>query len=271
EIGFYGAESRAIQPPVVNLNSLWIPASNYWNPFGPISFADGSANPNRLPNLTNVPAEGLPILLSNYRFVDTGFQEVTVKNFQSRFLGGLRGEWRGYDWETALVYSVAEAEDISPNINMTALQQQLAMSNPDAYNPFSGGCIDSTSWGDCSSSSQAAVDAITFDMRRFSRTTLPMADIRLSRSDLFQLPGGTVGVAFGAEFRRETQLDDRDENVDGTFTFVDMVTGETNLSNVSAVSPNPDTRGSRTVAGAFLEFAVPIVSPEMNIPLVYSL
>src|SRR5690606_13923869 len=89
--------------------------------------------------------------------------------------------------------------------------------------------------------------------------------------DLFQLPGGPVGVAFGAEFRRETQLDDRDENVDGTFTFVDMVTGETNLSNVSAVSPNPDTRGSRTVAGAFIEFAVPLVSPEMNIPLVYSL
>ncbi len=271
EIGFYGAESRAIQPPVVNLNSLWIPASNYWNPFGPITFADGSANPNRLPNLTNVPAEGLPILLSNYRFVDTGFQEVTVKNFQSRFLGGLRGEWRGYDWETALVYSVAEAEDLSPNINMTALQQQLSLSNPDAYNPFSGACIDTTSWGDCSPSSPAAVDAITFDMRRFSRTTLSMADIRLSRPDLFQLPGGPVGVAFGAEFRRETQLDDRDENVDGTFTFVDMVTGETNLSNVSAVSPNPDTRGSRTVAGAFLEFAVPIVSPEMNIPLVYSL
>ena len=271
EIGFYGAESRAIQPPVVNLNSLWIPASNYWNPFGPITFADGSANPNRLPNLTNVPAEGLPILLSNYRFVDTGFQEVTVKNFQSRFLGGLRGEWRGYDWETALVYSVAEAEDISPNINMTALQQQLALSTPDAYNPFSGGCIDTTSWGDCSPSSQAAIDAITFDMRRFSRTTLSMADIRLSRPDLFQLPGGPVGVAFGAEFRRETQLDDRDENVDGTFAFVDMVTGETNLSNVSAVSPNPDTRGSRTVAGAYLEFAVPIVSPEMNIPLVYSL
>ena len=130
EIGFYGAESRAIQPPVVNLNDIWIPASNYWNPFGPITFADGSANPNRLPNLTNVPADGLPILLENYRYVDTGFQEVTVENFQSRFLGGLRGEWRGFDWESALLYSVAEAEDRSPNINMTALQQQLSLSTP---------------------------------------------------------------------------------------------------------------------------------------------
>ncbi|MBI2260560.1 MAG: TonB-dependent receptor [Caulobacterales bacterium] len=271
EIGFYGAESRAIQPPVVNLNDLWIPADNYWNPFGPVTFADGSANPNRLPNLTNVPAEGLPVRLGNYRFVDTGFQHVTVKNFQSRFLGGLRGEWRGYDWESALLYSAAEAEDLSPNINMTALQQQLSLSTPEAYNPFSGGCIDTTSYGDCSPSSQSAVDAITFDMRRFSRTTLALADFKMSRPDLFELPGGPVGVAFGAEYRRETQFDDRDENVDGTFTFVDMVTGETNLSNVSAVSPNPDTRGHRTVAGAFIEFAAPLVSPEMNVPLVYSL
>lgn len=271
EIGFYGAESRAIQPPVVNLNDIWIPASNYWNPFGPVTFAGGAANPNRLPNLTNVPAAGLPILLENYRFVDAGFQQVTVKNFQSRFLGGLRGDWRGFEWETALLYSEAEAEDRSPNINMTALQRQLALSTPDAYNPFGGGCVDTTSFGDCSPSPQAAIDAITFEMRRFSRTTLALADFKMSRNDLFQLPGGPVGVAFGAEFRRETQFDDRDENLDGTFTFTDVVSGATNLSNVAAVSPNPDTRGSRTVAGAFLEFAVPVVSPEMAIPLVYSL
>jgi iron complex outermembrane recepter protein len=271
EIGYYGAESRAIQPPVVNLNDIWIPASNYYNPFGPITFADGSANPNRLPNLTNVPAGGLPILLENYRFVDAGFQEVKVQNFQSRFLGGLRGEWRGYDWETGLLYSVAEAEDRSPNINMTVLQRQLGLSTPDAYNPFGGGCVDTTSYGDCSPSSQAAIDAITFEMRRFSRTTLTLADFKMSRNDLFQLPGGPVGVAFGAEFRRETQFDDRDENLDGTITFVDSVTGDTNLSNVVAVSPNPDTRGHRTVAGAFIEFAIPVISPDMNIPLVQSI
>lgn len=269
EIGFYAAESKAIQPPVVNLNGLWIPANNYWNPFGP-TMMNGAPNPNRLPNLTNVPASGLPVRLGNYRFADTGFQEVTVKNYQSRFLGGLRGEWAGFDWETALLYSEAEAEDISPNINMTALQRQLALSTPDAYNPFSGGCVATPSYNDCTPSSQAAIDAIVFDMRRFSRTTLTLADFKMSRGDLMELPAGPLGVAFGVEFRRETQMDDRDENLDGTFTFVDMVTGETNLSNVSAVSPNPDTKGDRTVGAAFIEFAVPVVSPEMNIPFVQS-
>ncbi|WP_313103152.1 TonB-dependent receptor domain-containing protein [Brevundimonas sp.] len=271
EIGYYSAHSRAVQPPVVNLNQIWIPASNYYNPFGPVTFSDGSANPNRLPGLTGVPAAGLPVLMTNYRFVDTGFQVVKVDNYQARLLGGLRGEWRGFDWETALVYSEAEAEDVSPNINMTALQRQLALSTPDAYNPFSGGCVATTSYGDCSPSSQAAIDAIVFDMRRLSRTTLTMADFKLSRGDLFQLPGGPAGMAFGVEARRETQKDDRDANVDGTFTFTDMVTGETNLSNVSAVSPNPDTKGSREVFSTYIEFALPLVSPEMNIPLIYQM
>ncbi|MND37688.1 Vitamin B12 transporter BtuB precursor [compost metagenome] len=271
EIGYYSAHSRAVQPPVVNLNQIWIPASNYYNPFGPVTFADGSANPNRLPGLTGVPAAGLPVLMTNYRFVDTGFQVVKVDNYQARLMGGLRGEWRGFDWETALVYSEAEAEDRSPNINMTALQKQLALSTPDAYNPFSGGCVATTSYGDCSPSSRAAIDAIVFDMRRLSRTTLTMADFKLSRGDLFDLPAGPVGMAVGIEARRETQKDDRDANVDGTFTFTDMVTGETNLSNVSAVSPNPDTKGSREVFSTYIEFALPLVSPEMNIPLIYQL
>ena len=271
ELGYYSATSEAVQPPVVNLNSLWIPASNYWNPFGPTTFADGTRNPNRLPGLTNVPAAGLPVQLTNYRYVDTGFQKVRVENYQARVLAGLRGQWGAFDWESALVYSEAEAEDRSPNIDRTALPRPLALSTPDAYNPFSGRCVGSTNWGDCSPSSAAAVDAITFDMVRRSRTTLSMADFRMSRADLFALPAGNVGVAFGAEVRRETQEDDRDANLDGTITFTDMVTGETSLSNVAAVSPNPDTHGSRNVASAYMEFAVPLVSPGMDVPLVHSL
>src|SRR5690606_20681287 len=147
---------------------------------------------------------------------------------------------------------------------MTALQKQLALATPDAYNPFNGGCVATTSWGDCTPSSQAAVDAIEFDLVRKSRTTLAMADFRMSRGDLFSWRAGEVGFAFGAEFRRETQEDDRDANLDGTYTFTDMVSGETNLSNVSAVSPNPDTRGSRNVGSAYMEFAVPLVSPDMG-------
>ena len=93
-------------------------------------------------------------------YFNTGFQRVRVENYQARFLAGLRGDWNGWNWETALLYSEAEAEDRSPNINMTLLQQQLALATPDAYNPFSGGCVSTPTYGDCSPSSQAAIDAI---------------------------------------------------------------------------------------------------------------
>ena len=271
ELGWYQANTQRIQPPLINLNTLTIPTSNYWNPFGPVTFANGQANPNRLPGLTNVPVTGLALTLNQYRFVDAGFQKVDVDNYQARALAGLRGEFRGFDWETALVYSEAEATDSSTAVNATALQTQLALSTPDAYNPFNGGCLTNTSVGDCTPSSKAAIDAITFDLKRVSKTTLAMADFKVSKADLFSLWAGDVGVAFGLEARKETQNDDRDANLDGTNVFRDAVTGAINPSNVISVSPNPDTHGERTVAAAYIEFAVPVVSPEMNVPLVHSL
>lgn len=273
EIGYYAADTKALQPPVVNLaaNVTTIPASNYWNPFGPVQFSDGSVNPNRLPGLVNVPEEGLPVSLRGYRFVDAGAQEVNVDNEQTRFVAGLRGDTADFAWETGIVYSEATATDISNNINRTKLQQQLSLSTPDAYNPFSGGCLDSTSSGDCSPSSQAAIDAISFDLKRFTKTTLSMVDFKMTTQELWRLPAGDVGMAFGAEFRRETQQDDRDENVDGTFVFTDSVTGAESSTNVGAVSANPDTKGSRNVSAAFVEFAIPLVSADFDIPLMRSL
>lgn len=271
ELGYYTASTQNIQPPTILLNPLWIPASNYWNPFGPVTFADGTRNPNRLAGLTNVPTTGTAVKLVRYRFNDLGAQVVDVDNWQSRFMGGLRGEWRGFDWDSALLYSEAEATDSSNAVNLTALQANLALSTPDAYNPFSGGCVNDTSFGDCTPSSQAAIDAITTDLTRVSKTTLALWDFKLSRADVFALPAGPVGMALGVEARRETQRDDRDADLDGTNVFRDSLSGEISQSNIAAVSSNPDTYGKREVYSAYVEFAVPVVSPEMNIPLVRSL
>ena len=271
ELGYYYSDTFRLQPAIINLNPIWIPASNYWNPFGPTTLPNGQPNPNRLPGLTNVPAAGLPVLMNNYRFADAGPQRVTVTGHQLRALLGLRGSTRGFDWETAIVYSEAEATDTSFAVRSSALQRSLALSTPDAYNPFSGGCIDDPSFGDCSPSSPVAIDAIGFDLVRRSRTTLLTGDFRASRPDLFALPAGDVGIAMGVEARRETQLDDRDAAVDGSAPFVDAVSGQITLSDAAAVSPNPDTRGSRNVLAAYVEFAVPVISEAMEVPLIRSL
>lgn len=271
EVGVYHAKTRSFQAPVTTTSAqvLTAPASNYWNPFGPVTFAGGAANPNRLAGI-NAPATGLAVTLNSYDFADVGKQRVDVTNDQTRFLAGLRGQLMGWKWESALLYSEAKVKDVSDGISATALQKQLALSTPDAYNPFNGGTVANPSVGDATPSSQAAIDAIRIKAIRESTSSLASWDFRVSKADLFQLPGGDVGVAAGVEWRRETQHDDRDAHVDGTITYTNAVTGIVYGSDLIGTSPSPDTKGSRKVSSAYIEFAVPVISPEMGIPLVRS-
>lgn len=272
EAGYYLATTRSVQASTGTLSSgpLVIPASNYWNPFGPITFADGTANPNRLAGI-NAPAGGVPVTLSSYNFADTGPSIVDVKNTQFRLLGGLRWNFLGFRWESAALYSEARVRDTSDGISQTLLQRQLALSTPDAYNPFNGGNLLDPGGADATSSSLAAINAIKVKTTRVSKSTLAMIDLKGSNSSLIHLPGGDVGLAIGGEVRRETQSDDRDPRVDGTITFTDAISGAVNGSDLIGTSPSPDTHGSRTVAAAYAELAVPVVSPEMNVPLMRSL
>ncbi|MDZ4136552.1 MAG: TonB-dependent receptor, partial [Paracoccaceae bacterium] len=86
-----------------------------------------------------------------------------------------------------------------------------------------------------------------------------------------RLPGGDVGVAAGIEWRRETFFDDRDPRLDGTITWTDSVTGVFNGSDVAGTSESPDTSGAREVYSAFAEVFVPLVSDDMDIPLISAL
>lgn len=272
EAGYYLAETRSLQDSVFSIGSIrmTVPASNYWNPFGPTVFSNGTANPNRIAGM-NIPAAGLPVTIVNYRFSDLGPGEVKVENTQFRFLAGLRGSLGNFKWEAAALYSEAEIIDRQPGISATALQRNLALSTPDAYNPFNGGNLIDPSGIDTTISSQAALNSIGIVAVRRDKTTLALADLKVSNTALFTLPGGAVGMAAGAEIRRDTQLDDRDEHVDGTITWLDTVTNTLQPSDLYGVSPTPDTRGGRTVGSAYAEFVVPVVSPDMNIPLVRKL
>lgn len=271
EAGFYRSKTKAEQAAVNTLSSIpiTIPANNYWNPFGPVQFDDGAANPNRIDG-TNVPPEGLPVTIRNYAFVDFGPMKVKVTNQQYRLLAGIRGDWNNFSWETALSYSEAWARDVSDNISRTELNESLSLSTPDAYNVFNGGCQPNSSIGDCTPNSVLTIDAMRQDLTRYTKSTLLTYDFRVSNANLFTLPGGDVGFAGGIEARRETQLDDRDPRIDGTTSFTDPVTGNV-VGDFVNTSPNLDTRGHREVFGAYGELAVPLVSPEMNVPLIRQL
>jgi len=244
---------------------LFVPAANYYNPFGP------TGSPNRVP-VTNAPAAGVTFELIDYRPVDAGDQSIEVEQTVTRYLAGLRGEFAGWDWESAFLYSRAETEDVMSSVSMTLWQQALARNTPDAYNPFTGGDPLNPSALDSSPNPQDVIDDIVVPVTRNSHTSMAMWDLKLSKRDLFRLPGGDVGVATGVELRRETYGDDRDDRLDGTINFTPLSgPGVAPISDVMGVSPTPDTSGARNVQAAYLEFAVPVVSRDMNIPLVREL
>ncbi|MDO9521451.1 MAG: TonB-dependent receptor [Pseudohongiella sp.] len=267
EVGYYAAETNALSTPPTSLAStpITIPANNYWNPFGPVG------SPNRLPGL-NIPDAGLPLTIRSYVFTDFGPRLVNVKNDQYRLLGGLRGDIGTWGWESAVLYNEANVRDSQEHASSTLTQQALAKSTPDAYNPFSGG--DAVWWSNPQPPTANSADvarSFLIQAVRENNTKLTLWDLKLSQGELLMLPGGPVGMAGGIEFRREQYLDDRDHRQDTTTTYRDMVTGITYGSDLMGHSPSLDVKGSRNVSSAFIEFAIPVISPLQGIPLVQAI
>lgn len=261
ELGYYASKTESVSLPVGPLAStpVTIPASNYYNPFGP------TTSPNRLPGL-NIPATGLPVTISSYLVADVGGRPIEVKGYQHRILAGLKGDTWDWTWESALVYSDASAEDKSTNIQTSLWQQALARSTPDAYNPFNGANVANPELWDTTPSLD--LSSFLIDARRYGKASLGLWDFKASRPDVFALPAGEVGMAAGVEIRWETSEDDRDASGDFSTPYTDIVTGIRYDSDTLGASAAWDVKGNRTVHSAFVEFAVPVISPEMGVPLV---
>ena len=277
ELGFYYAKTNPVNTPTSPIagGDIVIPANYYYNPFGPIMFSDGSPNPNRLPGLTNVPDEGLPVYVDGGRFrlVDVGQRMVDVVNTSWRGLVGARGDLNNsnWSWDTAILYSRAKTDDITDNrVSSTLFQQALFNETPNVYNIFNGGNLNDVTNGDAPGNSQDLIDPFLISVQRLTRSSLLLADFKLSTGDAFQIPGGGIGLAFGAEVRREGYEEDRDPRLDGTITFTDAVTGMTTDSDVMNTSGTPDSKGSRVVYAGFAEASIPLISPEMGIPLFHT-
>jgi iron complex outermembrane receptor protein len=271
ESSYYRSESRRANEASALLSAVPVGISRtaYYNPFGPVG------SPNRLPG-TTIAAGGADVIMERMRFVDVGTRDVSVNKDSYRIVAGLKGNFGEWDFDTGFVYSQANSTDLTRGrISLTKLQDVINRTTPDAYNPFNGGCIENQGTGpnngDCTPNPQSVIDDITIDVFRKGETTLALADFKVSRDNLFTLPGGDVGIATGVEFRRETFRDDRDPRLDGTITFTDSVTGDFNGSDVVGSSPSPDTSGRRDVFSAFAEAFIPLVSEDMNIPLIREL
>lgn len=271
EGSYYRSESERFLDASAILSAVPVGISRnaFYNPFGP-TLRNGQPNPQRLPG-TTIASTGSDLIMERYRFVDAGNRIVDVEKDSYRLVAGLRGNLGAWDFDTGFLYSEADTVDLERNrVSLTLMQNQINLTTSDAYNPFNGGCLDDPGRGDCTPNPQSSIDPFRIDVFRKGGTSLALADLKVSRDDLFSLPGGNLGIAAGVEWRRETFYDNRDPRLDGTITFTDSVTGVFNGSDVAGTSESPDTDGSRNVYSAFTEVFVPVVSPGMNIPLVES-
>lgn len=264
EGSYYRSENSRSNADTAQLSAVPIRISRnaYWNPFGP------AGSPNRLPG-TTISASGADVDIERMRYVDVGNRQVENTKDAWRFVGGFKGAFGNWDFDTGILYSEAKSVDLTRGrISNTLLQQAINRTTPDAYNPFNGGCVDNVAEDDCTPNPQSVIDSFTVDVFRKGGTSLALADFKVSRPDLFTLPAGDLGIAAGVEWRRESFFDDRDPRLDGTITFTDSITGDFNGSDVMGSSPSPDTNGSRNVYSAYAELLVPVIGPDMNVPLV---
>ena len=88
-----------------------------------------------------------------------------------------------------------------------------------------------------------------------------MIDFKMSSSEVFDLPAGSVGMVVGFEYRDESFFDDRNPRLDGTIQFTD-VSGNTfpYISDVANSSPTADSSGDRQVTSLYTELQIPVLS-----------
>ncbi len=213
--------------------------------FGQAVFASNSTYYAFTPGVINFPTEGLSLPVSS-PYNPFGIPVTTIlgrTNFgpvrkfdvdtvSASFLGGVRGNFGDWEWESGLSYGFSQATIIARNaIRATtyqaALNGTLSGFSGVYFNPFGP-------------NPQGLVNALFTTSTGSNKGEGVVWDATVTNGSLFSLPGGDVGVAAGVEVRNDR------------------------------IQTNPDTaaylgsggglplRGERDVYSAYVEVSVPV-------------
>jgi iron complex outermembrane receptor protein len=187
----------------------------------PVYLSNGSLNPNN-----PYAASGQAGLL-NYAFGDIP-RGSSYDNHNLRIVGDIAGTWGEWNYDAAVVLNHTSLDSqLYGYLNYNALISAVNTGSYNFLNP--------------ASNSASVRNALAPGYNKTSTSDLNAVDLAANRS-LFDLPGGALGMAAGIQLRQERQ-DDPTLNPGNEFQGLG----------------NAQTKGSRDVEGAYLEFDAPLL------------
>lgn len=204
------------------------------NPSGVVNYGSGAGTTMVLGATHPQNPYGVPVRV-RYSAFDVGASTRYVDNEFNRIVVGLKGARMGWDFDTAYVHSESKLDLRWTNmLNMQVVKD--ALGNPASpHFPYYIGA-------EAHRNPASLYAAMVTDAVSHSVTKLDIIDFKASR-ELMALPGGAMGIAVGAEHRRE-KLDN--PSLSGT---------ETGAINASYVAAKGDTK----VSAVFAEIIAPVL------------
>ena len=219
-------------PPSITPTVAFPP--NAATPSGVLNFGSGAGTTILLAPSHPQNPYGVPVRV-RYSAFDVGPSTRNVNNEFNRFVLGLKGQRMGWDFDTAYVHSQSKLDLLYTNmLNMQVVKDALGNA-ASPYFPYYIGA-------QASKNPASLYAAMTRTATSHSTTQIDIVDFKASR-EIMQLPGGAMGIAVGAEHRRE-KLDN--PSLSGTET------GAINASYVAA-------QGNQKVSAVFVEVVAPVI------------
>jgi iron complex outermembrane receptor protein len=253
-----GGSSLAPSPlSSVGGQNLTIPANNPYNLFGiPIGVNGAAGAPGLRSRLVDIGNRSSENIVDTYRFV-LGFK------------GDINDRW---SWETALNYDRASGEQhIFGGANGAVMNQELIpqLNAQGGYTydaqgrPLSvyvdrqtGLNVPVYDWfGVGGTNAQETINPLRVTLFKAAQIDQRSVDFRVT-GRVFELPAGEIGLAIGAEARRERLASQADSN---------FTTGLALGYNAA----NSFQSGKRSTRAAFLESIIPLAGPKNTVPFVH--
>ena len=174
---------------------------------------------------------------------NSGTRNSEIASDTFRLLGGLKYSFGAFDGDSAIGYSKNKVRSDGTNRlridNVSAAFGITAAAQP----PIPTSTSSTYNLNNSSLNSAAVRDSIRSTISRNSESELFFADTRLS-TEFGQLPGGPVGLAFGAEYRNEKLKDTPDSQAQRGLILGQGITA---------------TSGDRNSIAVFAEASLPIL------------